>query len=198
MRKCIKAPLLTLLAGGLLSVASCAHSPAPPPSTHVANAPTALVSPLSRATIVVRDLDAALDLFQGILEMEVKTDLTIPGPAVNDLLGTQNQTIRILIMNSNGSEIGNIGLLTYVDSKSTLPPAPDHKSLEVGQVALIMNTQDIFKVEKAVRAANYTIISPPMVVFERPKMASQSLEMIFVGPEGIAINLIQQGIPLPQ
>lgn len=167
-----------------------------------------LVRPLSRTTLVVRDIDASLHLFRNILGMATKLDLTIKGPEVNALLGTEKQTVRIVILHVEGSEIGNVGLLSYPDSRPDSKPdlkdatiekkSPPSTSLNVGQVALVMDTHDIDAVAKKARAASYVIISDPRVIFDRPNMITQSREMIFVGPENIAINLIQQGIPKPK
>lgn len=154
-----------------------------------------LAGPLLRTTLVVRDLDAAARLFRDVLGMRVAVDIGIDGPAVNALLGTRDKRVRIVIFDLDGSPTGRIAVMAYEESGS---PADSTGSAEVtsvgtGTVVLVLETRDIDQVHERVRSAGYPIISAPQVVFERPDMAVQSREMIFVGPEGVAVNLLQRG-----
>ncbi|MEO0995931.1 MAG: VOC family protein [Pseudomonadota bacterium] len=152
------------------------------------------VSSTLRTTIAVRDLDASLRLFRDILGLTVRRDLTLSGEAVNRVLGTSGTTSRIVILQSGDSLLGNVALLAY-DDVSPPPAAPSDLSFDAGDVALIMTTADIDGVHAALVRAGYPIVSPPIVLFERPDLAVQAREMMFVGPEGIFINLIQPGTP---
>ncbi len=154
----------------------------------------ARVSSTLRTTIAVRDIEASLRLFRDILGLTVRRDLQLSGEAVNQVLGTSGTTSRIVILQSGDSLIGNVALLAYDDAPPPAAPAGD-LSFDVGDVALIMTTADIDATHAALVRAGYPIVSPPIVLFERPDLAVQAREMMFVGPEGIFINLIQPGVP---
>lgn len=158
----------------------------------VAEAPEQLAGPLLRTTIVVSDLDEAVKLFRDVLGMKVAIDLGIDGPAVNALLGTRDETVRIVIFDVDGSLTGRIAVMAYEGSKEALS-ARDVERIDPGVVVLVLGTPDIDLAYERVREAGYKIVSVPQVVLERADMVVQSREMIFIGPEGVAINLLQRG-----
>jgi len=152
------------------------------------------VSSVLRTTIFVRDLDSALGLFQKILGLKIRADLPLEGKTINEVLGTTGKKARITILQSGDDTIGNIALFTYPDDPA--PPEQTHDAkLDVGEVAVVMNTTKIEAIYERVKAEGYTIVSPPMVLFPVEDMISQTKEMVFIGPEGVAINLIQRGTP---
>lgn len=152
------------------------------------------VSPVHRTTIVVRDMDKALEFFQGILGLTVRRDLPLSGETLGRLLGYDAIEGRIVILQSGDLEIANIALLTY----SNIPPpaAPEHDlTFGFGEIAIIMETDRIDEIQRRAAEAGYPAITDPLVIFERPGWIRQSRELIIVGPEGIGINLIEPGIP---
>jgi predicted enzyme related to lactoylglutathione lyase len=157
------------------------------------SADMAKVGPLLRTTIMVRDMDAALAVFQDLLGLTVFRDVELAGEAVSTLVGHENASGRIVILQSGESVVGNVAVMSYADEDAGEAP-PYNASLDTGEVALIMETKDIDGIYAAAKAAGYTVFTPPMVIFERPGWAIQSREMMFVGPEGVIINLIQPGV----
>lgn len=181
-----------------MNLATClllVWAPAPVIAHPADAAPSELVRPLSRTTLIVNDLEKSLALFRDVLGMNIITDLQLEGPTVNSLLGTNEKKMRIVILNVAESEIGNIALLVFDDADSEEKHQTKKLPLHPGQAVLVMETLNIDAVEVKARQAGYRIISKPMVIFNRPNMATQSREMIFIGPEGVAINLIERGIP---
>ena len=55
-------------------------------------------------------------------------------------------------------------------------------------------TSDIFGIYEKVKAAGYTIVSPPMVLFPQEGSDTQSYEMLFFDHDGIGVNLIQRNV----
>ena len=153
-----------------------------------------IVGPLLRTTIVVRDLEPALRLFRDVLGLNIAVDLSLEGEEVNRLLGVHDRKMRIVIFDADGSAIGRVAVLAY-DGQDTVEPAPQANGVEAGAVVLVMSTKDIDLAYQRVRDAGYTIVSPPRVIFDRPDMVVQSREMMFIGPEGVAINLLHRGLP---
>ena len=154
----------------------------------------AIVSQVSRTTIMVRDLEESLKLYRDILGFKPRWDSMLEGPFWNEVVGTpgENKRIKVLIMETTGGGgIGNIGLFQYVDENDG-PPVYKAPRLQTGDVALILMTNDIHGIYEAVKVAGYTIISPPMTQDPEPGPDS-GYEMLFFDRDGIVVNLIQVG-----
>lgn len=158
---------------------------------------TSLVSPLLRATLAVADIDESLTLYRDVLGLTVWRDMEMSGERLNKIVGSQNETARIVILRALDQEFGHIALFEYVGSKEKAPKQASHgnQRFDVGEVALVMNTTDIEKIHQEVKSRGLTIISPPSVLFPRPQWQSETYEMMFMSPDGVAINVIQRGIP---
>lgn len=158
------------------------------------SAPTVTeTSPVLRTTVVVQDMDGALSLFRDVLGLSVRLDLPLSGEAVSSLLGYGDTTARIVILQSGDLEIANVALLQIGAATSVASDGAASK-LVTGDVAIVMETNNIDAVHARVMELGYTALTPPIVIFERPNMVTQDREFIFRGPEGIAVNLIQRGI----
>lgn len=151
------------------------------------------VSPISRATVFVRDIDESLKLYRDILGLKPRVERTLTSELVNDLLGTsgENKVLRVVILNATGDTwVGDVGLLQYVE-ETTLPPVQKPPRVETGDVALVMVTADVLGVYEEVKAAGYTIIAAPM----NPTGATgpdAAYEFMFFDRDGIIVNLIQR------
>ncbi len=153
-----------------------------------------LVSPLIRTTIGVEDIDQSLLVYRDILGLSVWRDMSMSGPEVNKIIGTEGQDVRIVILQSGDSRVGNIALFEFSDKSDR--PKPERKNrFGVGDVALVMNTRDIELIHRRVKAAGLTVVSSPTVLFPRPGWKSQTYEMVFLSPDGVFINVIQRGVP---
>ena len=150
-------------------------------------------SPVLRTTVVVQDMDRALTLFRDVLGLSVRLDLPLSGEAVSSLMGYGDTTARIVILQSGELEIANVALLQISAATSAASDVAASR-LRTGDVAIVMETNNIDAVHAKVMELGYTALTPPIVIFERPNMVTQDREFIFRGPEGIAVNLIQRGI----
>ena len=148
-----------------------------------------LLSPMLRASIFVHDLDESLKLYRDILGLKVRVARTLEGEPVNRVLGTRGKTVELAILQSGDTLSGNVGLFSYADGTQP-PPAPNE--VRTGDVAFVFITNDIHGIHARVKAAGFTIVSPPMVLFPSDDPGNDSLEMLFFDRDGVAINLIQR------
>lgn len=151
------------------------------------------LSPMMRASIIVRDLDASLRLYRDILGLRPRVERGLDGEAVNLIMGTQGKSLRIAILQSGDLVFANVGLFEYVGNGE--PPPKIVSEVRTGDVALVFLTSDIYRIYDAVASAGYTILSQPTVLFPQEGSPTQSIEMIFFDGDGIALNLIQRGVP---
>ncbi|MDJ0926808.1 MAG: VOC family protein [Gammaproteobacteria bacterium] len=148
-----------------------------------------LLSPMLRASVFVHDLEESLKLYRDILGLRVRVARTLEGKPVNRVLGTRGKTVSLAILQSGDTLSGNVGLFSYGDGTQP-PPAPNE--VRTGDVAFVFITNDIHGIYTRVKAAGFTIVSPPMVLFPSDDPGNDSLEMLFFDRDGVAINLIQR------
>ena len=151
------------------------------------------ISPISRTSVFVRDIDESLKLYRDILGLKPRMERTLTSELVNALLGTsgENKILRVVVLNATGGEwVGDVGLLQYVDENDG-PPVYKPPRVQTGDVALVFVTADMLPIYEQVRKAGYTIIAPPM----NPTGATgpdAAYEMMFFDRDGIIVNLIQR------
>jgi catechol 2,3-dioxygenase-like lactoylglutathione lyase family enzyme len=144
-----------------------------------------------RASVFVRDIDESLKLYRDILGLKPRRELVLEGEPVNQVLGTTGKRVRVAILQSGDTLVGNVGLFSFLDEP---PPPPEPRTaVRTGDTAFIFLTTDIQGIYAQVKAAGYSIVSAPMVLFPDPDAAVQDLEMLFFDRDGIGINLIQRG-----
>lgn len=149
------------------------------------------VSPITRATVFVQDINESLKLYQDILGLKPRVESTLSSERVNELLGTTGEAIRVVILNATGDDwTGDVGLLQYI-GEPKLPPVVKPPRVETGDVALVFVTADVLGIAEDVREAGYTIIAGP----SNPTGATGpdvSYEFMFFDRDGIIVNLIQR------
>ncbi len=153
----------------------------------------ARVSPVSRTTVFVRDIEKSLELYRDILGLRPRTERMLEGEFWNAVVGTAGEAkrIRVVILNTTeGERVGNVGLFQFVDENDG-PPVYKPPRVQTGDVALIMLTGDMLQIYAEVREAGYTIISPPMNA-QGDTDANAGYEMLFFDRDGIIVNLIQR------
>ena len=160
------------------------------------------VSPVSRTTIFVRDIEESLKLYQDILGLKARREsIVLEGPFWSEAVGApgEDKRMKVVILNNTGigsEAVGNVGIFQFIDENDG-PPVYKPARVQTGDVALVMTTQDIFGIYEDVKAAGYTIIAPPKspTPADVPSMAPEALEelyeMLFFDRDGIIINLIQ-------
>lgn len=155
---------------------------------------TRLVHDMLRTTIVVSDYDRAYELFHDILGMPADFSMDLNGETVNELLGQTGRSMRITIFNVNGTTSGRVAILAYLDDLEAEAPEPE--KLDAGAVVVVFETVNIDEISQRVRAAGYRVLAGPSVLFPQANLKVQPREMMFLGPDGIAVNLIQRGLPM--
>lgn len=150
------------------------------------------VDKISRATLVVHDMDKAVHLFRDILGLEVGEVTSISGTDISKQMGyDENVTMKFAGVNGGEGSI-NIALMSLENVKSE--PRIDPTRLEAGSVVLVMSTQHIQEIYKNVKEEDYTIISEPGIPFPRVGIKEQGLNMLFVGPGGAIIELSKPSV----
>lgn len=136
--------LALIMTGMILS--ACATTP-------VADAPKAeIVAPdaqtqkfptdFRRLSLIVDDIDESLKLYRDVLEFQVNYDaeVTMSGKALP--AGEPGAKARLVLISSNHSWVGWLGLLQWLDPK--LPPRDDKYSrMGIGAPVLVFNTEKV-------------------------------------------------------
>ncbi|MEQ8735145.1 MAG: VOC family protein [Rhodospirillaceae bacterium] len=156
------------------------------------------VSSMTRATIFVRDLDESLKLYRDLLGLTTRVDTVVEGPRINEIMGTEDYSLKAVILQAGDSIIGNIGIYEIIgDDRAPLPPASSRADTVTGDFAVVFITDDIDGITEKVVAAGYPLVSPPMVLFPNPEAEVQTREMMFRDNDGVLVNLIELGTPRP-
>ncbi|MDG2321567.1 MAG: VOC family protein [Rhodospirillaceae bacterium] len=153
-----------------------------------------IVTPVMRTSIIVRNMDESLKLYRDILGLRPWFEGPLEGEALNTLVGTTGKSMRNVILQSGDIVHANVGLFEYVGEETEKPDIIPE--VRTGDVAIVFYTNDIFAIHDAVKAAGYTIISRPVALYRREGSSTQNVEMIFFDADGIALNLIQRGVPV--
>lgn len=150
-----------------------------------------------RSTHFVRDLDESLKLYKDILGLRPRVERTLEGPALDKVLGTEGKPVKVAILQSGDLVYANVGLFQFVEDDS--PPRPDPRTfVKTGDAAVVFLTSDIFGIYEKVKAAGYTIVSAPLILFPKENSETQDYEMLFFDHDGIGVNLIQRDVPTPR
>lgn len=135
--------------GILLSVGvvvSCATS-IEPASTElvVVEAPDAntqrFPTDLRRVSLIVDDIDESLKLYRDVLEFEVNYDAIVTMSGVALPAGEPGAQARLVLMSTNDSWVGWIGLLQWIDPPLERNFAPER--MGIGDAILVFNTEKV-------------------------------------------------------
>lgn len=160
------------------------------------------VSPVSRTTIFVSNIEESLKLYRDILGLKPRREsIILEHPFWSEAVGApgEGKRTKVVVLNNTGigSEmVGNIGLFQFIDENDG-PPVYKPARVQTGDIALVMVTQDIFGIYEEVEAAGYTIIAAPQspppdaVPGMTPEALNEIYEMLFFDRDGVVINLIQ-------
>lgn len=94
-----------------------------------------------RISLIVQDIDESLKLYRDVLEFEVNYDAEVTMSGVALPAGEPGAKARLVLISSNDSWVGWIGLLQWLDPEL---PAPAMKErLGVGDPVLVFNTEKV-------------------------------------------------------
>ncbi len=139
-----------LLLGGLcLAVAGCASTgsggKAAKSAASIAApdaAAQAFPTDFRRLTLIVEDIDESLKLYRDVLEFNVNYDTVVTMSGVSLPAGEPGTKARLVLLSSNDSWVGWIGMLQWLDP--ALPPRQDKYSrLGIGDPVLVFNTEKV-------------------------------------------------------
>ena len=154
-----------------------------------------LTSPVKRATIFNRDMEASLALYRDILGFDVVEDKRVDGPAIANMIGLKNCSMRIVHLNAHGSEDGLIGLYCVLDADpplDTVAPAKDNV-VAYGQTAIVVHTDQPAKLYEALQG-KYRFVREPLVYIKESDgdyiKAGRYTEMIFRDADGVLVSVI--------
>jgi len=179
----------TVLAAGAASSTAQASTIAwadgdPPPYT----------SPLSRAAIMVADLERSEAFYREVMGLtEVFFSGVIEGEPfksdINRLLGTPlTADVRAVMLRGPGTP--SVGMVALFEVKNPSPPArpAPGPSIGLGEVCLVFNHPDLDSVMARLKARDAMIVQEPVTMVMG---ASPQRETTFRDPDGTLINLIE-------
>lgn len=152
-------------------------------------------TPVRRVTIFSRDAEASLRCYRDILGLAVIEDKRICGPGIGRMVGLDSCTMRILHLRAGESPDGLIGIYAIEAGQHEEIPRAPPGPIKLGQVVIVLYTDQIEQLFASVVQAGYELISP-MRSYVKETASSYTpvgtyRELIFVDPDGVAVNLVQ-------
>ena len=145
---------LALSCVAALALAGCAAVGASGPQTAIA-APDAesqaFPTDLRRVSLIVEDIEESLKLYRDVLEFEVNYDTEVTMSGVALPAGEPGATARLVLLSSNDSWVGWIGLLEWLDPPLQRP-GPVRTRMDIGDAVLVFNTEKVDEHCEAVEA----------------------------------------------
>ena len=151
----------------------------------------ALTEAAKRTTIVVRDLKKSLAFYRDILGWDVFYEGFVDGEGVSQLMGFPCKGVKMVVLNSQGSQWGNVGLMEVADPAPPVENPPQPTRIRYGEAALVLPCADAMGLHKKIADAGFTIINPPARIGV-PGRPQAVLEMFCRDPDGVLINLTQR------
>jgi catechol 2,3-dioxygenase-like lactoylglutathione lyase family enzyme len=148
-----------------------------------------------RVTMVVNDIDPALQIYRDTLGMSVYYDQEIVVSGKGLPAGEPDSKTRLVILQCNDTYIGMLGILQYLDPPLPDPgPRPIPNRVRTGEVVFVMHNEDVSAAyERLQMIPGVEIVSEPHIS-EYPKDDGgvfRVLGMSFFDPNGYFIELNQ-------
>ena len=125
---------------------ACQTAPTDAPPTSRVEAPDASTqafpTDLRRTSLIVSDIDESLKLYRDVLGFEVNYDAEVTMSGVALPAGEPGATARLVLLGSNDSWVGWIGLLQWLDPELAPLPAPRTR-MGIGDALLVFNTEKV-------------------------------------------------------
>ena len=97
---------------------------------------------LRRVSLIVDDIEESLKLYRDVLEFQVNYDAEVTMSGVALPAGEPGAKARLVLISSNDSWVGWIGLLQWLDPKLDVPAAPRTR-MGIGDALLVFNTEKV-------------------------------------------------------
>lgn len=144
------------------------------------------VSPLRRATQLVRDIDAVLPFYRDLLGFRVLYDQVGTNPAQVRLHGVGAKKVRLVALESPRTDVqgGLVGLLQILE------PVPDEDFSVGNRVALLLLTDDARGLYTRLRSAGVTMLSE-IESYAAARSEGTTLAFTVVDPAGTRISFAE-------
>lgn len=96
---------------------------------------------LRRVSLIVEDIEESLKLYRDVLEFEVNYDAEVTMSGVALPAGEPGAKARLVLISSNDSWVGWIGLLQWIDPPLEINAAPER--MGIGDAILVFNTEKV-------------------------------------------------------
>lgn len=145
------------------------------------------VSPLLRASVMVRDMARSVAFYRDALGIPVVDTRRITGPDVGRVLGVGDCEVDVTYLTAKDSPIGVVGLFQIQGGKVPELPRPATNRIHRGQLALVFPTEDMAGAHTRLQAQGAAFLCPPTGY---PTPRGLFTEMITFDPDGVAVSLI--------
>ena len=153
-----------------------------------------------RFTVFCRDLEASLRFYRDALGLVVVEEKTLEGPMAGGLLQLPACHMRIALLAADADAPVIVGLfeISQTPLDALAPPLgkPAH-----GQSALVLSTDRFDELHRALSAAGYCFLTPPLAYPKRAPSARSPAglyrEMIVYDPDHVPVSILQID-PLPE
>lgn len=145
------------------------------------------VSPLLRASVMVRDMARSVAFYRDALGIPVVDTRRITGPDVGKVLGVGDCEVDVTYLSADRGGIGVLGLFQIRGGRVPELPRPATDRIHRGQLALVFNTGDMAGTHARLQAQGAAFLCPPSG-FPTPR--GTFTEMIAFDPDGVAVSLI--------
>jgi len=160
-----------------------------------AGAGAAPTTPIRRATIFCRDIEKSLSCYRDLLQLTIVEDKRLSGSGIARMMGLEQCVIRIMHLQSGNSPDGLVGLYGIEEGQPREMARPQTGSIALGQVVLVFFVVDVAVIHRSVMAHGWGLITPPQTYVKREASgytaAVTYTEMIFLDPDGVAVNVVQ-------
>lgn len=131
------------MAVAALAMAGCATTTGMTSSVKAPDAATQdYPTDLRRTSLIVSDMEESLKLYRDVLGFKVNYDTEVTMSGVALPAGEPGAKARLVLLQSNDSWVGWIGLLQWLDPKIPSPPEPRRK-MGIGDAILVFNTEKV-------------------------------------------------------
>lgn len=148
----------------------------------------ALVSPVTRISLFVRDLEASLAFYRDLLGLTLVADKQVAGPGAARLMGLDDCRLRVAYLQAERNEFGMVGLFEVQE-----PPLPSAPALAqpamLGRAVVGFATADAQKLAARLRAADVEFLVEP-VDYANPTLG-EFVEMLVADPDGMALSFVE-------
>ena len=151
-----------------------------------------VISSLVRSALFVSDLDRSVDFYRDLFALEeVYAEGSLQHETAPKLLGMPpGARIRYKILKAAGPNWGMIGLF---ETTGPAPPRVEKRrdGCNIGEMCMVFYCADLVAIHNKLVAGGHQVVCPPTHLVVEGHGPGQ-LEMTFLDPDGIMINLIER------